>query len=156
MRNVATNRAEPRTQAGRRQRPVAAGSAGREVREKTQDVRRRARRLDALVRELSGKGAAAVLRLEILRHLDQFGPRLVREIPRAWPVTRQHVRSLAGSLVTDGLLAFLGNGDLGAPRRLGLTEEGRRVLEEIDWNETIRLVEKEGAVRSTGDVGGGR
>lgn len=148
MRNVATTRTEPRTKAQRRQRSSEAGSAGREVRGKTENMRRRARRLDTLVSELSGNGAAAVLRLEILRHLDQYGPRLVREIPRAWPVTRQHVRSLAGRLVEDGLLAFTGDGDPAAPRRLDLTEEGRRVLEEIDWNETIRLVEEEGAGRS--------
>jgi DNA-binding MarR family transcriptional regulator len=145
MRNVATNRAESRTQVQRRQRSNVAGSAGPEVRAKTEEVRRRARRLDALVRELNRGSAASVLQLEILRHLDQYGPRLVREIPRAWPVTRQHVRSLAERLVADGLLAFVGNGDPATPRRLGLTEEGRRVLEEIDWNETIRLVEEEDA-----------
>lgn len=151
MRYVTATKTEPRNPAQRRRRSAAAVTAGRGIRAQTEDVRRQARRLDALVSELSGNGASAALRLEILRHLDQFGPRLVREIRRKWPVTRQHVRSSAVRLVADGLLAFTGSGEPTAPRRLGLTEEGRRVLEEIDWNDTIRLVEEESAGRPAGE-----
>lgn len=116
-------------------------SDSRRVALATEDARQRALRLEALVSELSGPGAMAELRLAILRHLDQFGPRLVLEIPRAWPVTRVHVRAAANRLVEDGLLAFVGNGGPGAGRPLRLTQDGTRVLEEIDWTETIRRLD---------------
>jgi len=95
--------------------------------------------------ELGGSDATATLGLAILRHLDQFGPCLLREIRQAWPRTRSHVRGVARRLADDGLLAYVEAGGPGAPRSLKLTEEGTRVLEEIDWNETIRLVEEESA-----------
>ncbi len=102
-------------------------------------------RLDALVSELSGTGAVAKLRLAILRHLDQFGPRIMLEIPHAWPVTREYVRAAASRLVEDGLLAFVENGGPGIQRPLRLTPDGTRVLEEIDWTETIRRLDGDGA-----------
>jgi DNA-binding MarR family transcriptional regulator len=143
MMDTATRRVGSRTGVWRREPFAATGSAGRQVLPRTEEERQRAQQLDALVSELSGSIATAALRLEILRCLDQFGPRLVREIPHAWPVTRQHVRSMVSRLIEDGLLAIAGNGTPGAPRPLRLTEEGARVLEEIDWNETIRLADKE-------------
>jgi hypothetical protein len=132
-----------RTLRRRSQFSAAAVTVRRDETVDTGAARQRAGKLAKLVNELSGNGAAATLRLEVLRYLDQFGPSLIREIPRAWPITRQHIRSQAGRLMEDGLLSFAENGDPGAPRRLNLTEEGRRVLEEIDWNETIRLADEE-------------
>lgn len=64
----------------------------------------RRRQLGALVDELSGGGALAMLRLSLLRTLDQFGPQTVTEIPRAWPLTREHIRRAIRSLADDGLL----------------------------------------------------
>jgi DNA-binding MarR family transcriptional regulator len=146
MIHVVAAKTERPTQASRpRPRPFApTGSTGRRTAVSMEDVRERAVRLEALVKELSGNGSTAGLRLEILRHLDQFGPGLVREIPHAWPVTRSHVRAMASRLIEEGLVAYVEAGDPGAPRALGLTEEGTRVLEEIDWNETIFLAEEEG------------
>ena len=130
----------------RRTRPVeAAGIANVRVAVEREDFGQRALRLDALVSELSGTRAAGRLGLAILRHLDQFGPCLLREIPQAWPWTRSHVRAMARRLAVDGLLACVEVGEPGVPRPLELTEEGTRVLEEIDWNETIRLLEEESA-----------
>jgi hypothetical protein len=117
----------------------------REVAVEREDAGQRAFRLDALVSELSGTGATAKLGLAILRYLDQFGPCLLREIPQAWPLKRPHVRAMASRLAGDGLLAYAEVGGPGAPRPLKLTDEGTRVLEEIDWNETIRLLEEENA-----------
>lgn len=133
------------TQARSRRSRISAGGvpAGREIPVDRREAQPQARQLDALVNELKGEDFAAMQRLEILRYLDQFGPRLVREIPHMWPITRQHIRSLVKRLVEDGLLAFAGNGANGTPRQLGLTEAGSRVLEEIDWSETIRLADEE-------------
>lgn len=142
MIHVATTQDIP-AQSSRSRIPAGAVPVSGDILVDTRERRQRARRLDALVNELSGKGATAILRLGILRHLDQFGPRLVRELPREWPITRQHVRRLANRLIDDGLLAFTRNGDSGSPRRLDVTEEGRRVLEEIDWNETLRRADEE-------------
>ena len=49
----------------------------------------------------------AVLGLAILRHFDQFGPCLLREIPQAWQRTRSHVHGQARRLAYDGLLAHV-------------------------------------------------
>ena len=56
-----------------------------------------------------------------------------------------HVRAMVRRLTANDLLACAEVGGPGAPRPLKLTEEGTRVLEEIDWDETIRLVEEERA-----------
>jgi hypothetical protein len=141
MISVASIRTAVRNQVRRTRSGAATASGTRRVAIKPEDARQRALRLDALVSELSETNAMAGLRLAILRHLDQFGPRLVVEIPRAWPVTREHVRAAANRLVEDGLLAVEGKAGRGAPRRLGLTQDGTRLLEEIDWTETIRLVD---------------
>jgi hypothetical protein len=94
----------------------------------------------ALVAELSSPDAAATLRLGILRHLDQFGPQAAAEIPRAWPVTRGHMRAAARRLAADGLVEVLENG--AGP--VAISEGGRRVLDEIDWTETVRSMQRDG------------
>jgi predicted transcriptional regulator len=94
------------------------------------------------VDELSGGGALATLRLSLLRSLDQFGPQTVTEIPRAWPLTREHIRQAIRSLADDGLLQLRVNG-VGS-RTAWLTHLGRRVLDEVDWTETIRSMERDG------------
>ncbi len=124
--------------------PVAARPA-----RQSQTTARRPSRLDArrrqvaaLVDELSGGGALATLRLSLLRSLDQFGPQTVTEIPRAWPLTREHIRQAIRSLADDGLLQLRVNG-VGS-RTAWLTHLGRRVLDEVDWTETIRSMERDG------------
>lgn len=107
------------------------------------EARERSRRLEALVQELSGTAGTAALRLEIMRDLDQFGPRRVRAIPRAWPVTRQHVRAMVNRLVGVGLAEYVDSGDRTSARQVRLTEAGTRVLEEIDWAEAVRGLEFE-------------
>ncbi|UCC81952.1 MAG: hypothetical protein JSW46_13200 [Gemmatimonadota bacterium] len=92
--------------------------------------------------ELSGGGALATLRLSLLRTLDQFGPQTVAEIPRAWPLTREHIRRAIRSLAEDGLLELRIDGI--SSRNARLTDVGRRVLDEIDWTETIRDMERDG------------
>lgn len=104
------------------------------------DVRRR--QLSALVEELGGSSAPARLRLNLLRTLDQFGPLAVAEIPRAWPITREHIRRAIRWLNDDGL-AQVGKDGTGS-RAVRLTEDGRRVLDEIDWTETVRSMERAG------------
>lgn len=104
------------------------------------DARRR--QVAALVDELSGGGALATLRLSLLRTLDQFGPQTVAEIPRAWPLTREHIRRAIRSLAEDGLLELRIDGI--SSRNARLTDVGRRVLDEIDWTETIRDMERDG------------
>jgi DNA-binding MarR family transcriptional regulator len=107
------------------------------------EARERSQRLEALVRELSGTAGAAALRLEIMRDLYQFGPRPVRAIPRAWPVTREHVRAMVNRLVGVGLAEFVEDDDSPSTRQVRLTEAGTRVLEEIDWVEAVRGLELE-------------
>lgn len=76
----------------------------------------------------------APLRLDVLRLLDQFGPRLVREIPSGWPITRQHIRVTVESLLADGLVErAAGRADQG-PRMVQLTAAGRRVVDQADWD----------------------
>lgn len=95
---------------------------------------------DAHVRELSGPGAAAALRLSTLRHLDQFGPQVAAEIPRGWPVIRGHIRAAVRRLAADGLVEILENG----AGSVAISEGGRRVLDEIDWTETIESMQRDG------------
>ena len=92
------------------------------------------------VAELSGPGAAAALRLSILRHLDQFGPQATAEIPRGWPVTRGYIRAAVRRLAADGLVEMLENG----AGSVAISEGGRRVLDEIDWTETIQSMQRDG------------
>jgi DNA-binding HxlR family transcriptional regulator len=57
------------------------------------------------------------------------GPRGVAQIPRGWPVTRTHIRTILRHLIADGLVertsAF-------AAARVRLTDRGRRVAESQD------------------------
>jgi DNA-binding transcriptional ArsR family regulator len=123
-------------------------AAARPARQRQDTARRpdrpdaRGRQVKALVDELSGAGVLGTLRLSLLRTLDQFGPQTVTEIPRAWPVTRQHVRRAIRSLADDGLLELRIDGS--GSRTARLTHVGRRVLDEIDWTETIRSMERDG------------
>lgn len=94
-----------------------------------------------LVDELSGPDAFAALRLDLLRTLDQFGPWSAAEIPRDWPLTRKHIRWAIRSLADDGLLEV---DNESVTRTLRLTQLGRRVLDEIDWTETVRTMERDG------------
>jgi hypothetical protein len=102
----------------------------------------RRRRLAALVQELGGHGATARLRLGLLRSLDQFGPQVAAEMPRAWPITRQHVRRAIRWLTDDGLVEIVSDGSGSGSVRL--TGDGRRVVDEIDWSETVHSMERAG------------
>ncbi|NIR46280.1 MAG: hypothetical protein GWN99_17735 [Gemmatimonadetes bacterium] len=92
--------------------------------------------------ELGATNATARLRLDVLRRLDQFGPLTLTEIPRAWPVTRQHIRGAVRWLVEDGLLAVGGRPE--SEGRYELTGDGQRVLDEIDWTTSIEEMQREG------------
>lgn len=100
-------------------------------------------RIRAQVSELSATSVAARVALDVLRRLDQFGPLTVAEIPRAWPVTRQHVRSTLRWLAAEGLVAVVAD-TAGLARRFQLTSDGRRVFDEIDWTQAVEEMEGEG------------
>jgi hypothetical protein len=102
----------------------------------------RTERISARVSDLSATDASAALRLGILRRLDQFGPQEAREIPRAWPVTRFNIRAAVRWLVADGLVEV--GRYLGSRNVIRMTDHGRRVLDEIDWTETVRSMERDG------------
>jgi hypothetical protein len=95
-----------------------------------------------LVTELSAGDAAAGVRLTVLRRLDQFGSLTPAEIPRAWPLTRAHIRGAIRWLTADNLVAAVVQND--SASRFQLTRDGRRVLDEIEWTQTVRELEREG------------
>ena len=101
----------------------------------------RTERISARVSDLSAPDASAALRLGILRRMDQFGHQQARDIPRAWPITPAHIRAAIRRLIADGLVELDGNREGRASR---LTEHGRRVLDEIDWTETVQSMQRDG------------
>jgi ribosomal protein S19E (S16A) len=98
-------------------------------------------RIAARVSEFSVPNASAALRLSVLRRLDQFGSQEARDIPHAWPVTGAHVRAAVRQLRADGLVEL---DTTRAGRANRLTAHGRRVLDEIDWTETVQSMTRDG------------
>lgn len=91
----------------------------------------------AVGQKLSAANAPGALRRALLRAIDRDGPQTAAELPRLWPVTRQHVKDTLHDLIADGLVRVIAGA--GVCRVYGLTELGRRHLEEIDWAEAVAV-----------------
>lgn len=93
------------------------------------------------MRKLTAADAPGALRRDILRALERYGPLTAAEIPRSWPVTRQHVRDVMREMADDGLVGVT-SGDYGC-RSFRLTDLGRRCLEELDWSAAIEADQRD-------------
>lgn len=89
------------------------------------------RQLRSLAKEMKAEAGAFSGRLEILRALDRRSPQRVEELARVSPVGSSWIEWLVETLCDDGLLERVHDGEAGAIR---MTAEGRRVLDEIEWD----------------------
>jgi DNA-binding MarR family transcriptional regulator len=68
----------------------------------------------------------------LMKSLDQQGPQTIPELARARPVSRQHIRALAQSLIRRGWIASVPNPAHRRSFLLQLTPGGRQALETMD------------------------
>jgi len=93
--------------------------------------------IEQILERLTAPGAPAQLQRAMLRNLDQRGSLTAAELPRQWPVTRQHVRDALRILHRDGLVEP--SSEIGGRRSYQLTALGRGCLERIDWSSAVAL-----------------
>jgi DNA-binding MarR family transcriptional regulator len=82
--------------------------------------------------EVAEEGPVARFRRAILESLDGPAVRSLAELPHRWPLTRMHLRLLVDRLRAEGLVEFVEGGGSDRPRRLRLTEAGRRSIVRVD------------------------
>lgn len=70
--------------------------------------------------------ALPTLARPVLDQIDRWGPCELADIPHRWPLTRLHVTRIVGELVDAGFAEWVA-GERSGPRRVRLTEAGRRL-----------------------------
>ena len=119
-----------RTQA--RSRPTDRGAAIGLLVEETVALFRQLRQVAA---EVHGEGPRSGGRRNLLKELDRLGPRTVPQMARSRSVSRQHVQSHVNELASEGYVELKDNPAHKRSRLVQLTEEGRRVLAEMERRE---------------------
>jgi DNA-binding MarR family transcriptional regulator len=71
----------------------------------------------------------------VMTSLAAAGPRTVPDLARQRPVSRQHIQTLVNALLAAGLVAASPNPQHRRSPLVGLTEEGRRRLKEMQDRE---------------------
>lgn len=88
--------------------------------------------------EQQSGSALEVQRRYVLEVLQRFGPVAVNAIPRAWPVTPEHMAGIVRGLEADGMVRFRWDPVIPGARQARITERGRLLLGELEAAERAR------------------
>ncbi len=92
------------------------------------------RRLRFLANEIKAGTGEFSGRLEVLRALDRRSPQRVEELAGVSPAGSRWIEWLVKTLCDDGLLEMVRDREDSVIR---MTAEGRRVLDEIEWDAAV-------------------